>query len=715
MKSLIWKECRENLQWAVLPVLLLGAMTVIIGPPHLQKFMMPEWLLLVSLFTAGSGAALGLLQVFFEAGGDKRSLLLHRPISRSRIFLAKAITGVALYLLALGLPFVWSVAWAATPGHFAVPFRWGMALPWLADVLTGVVYYFAGMLAAQREARWYGSRGLGLGAAVLCSFLVWTLPEFWQALLAVVVLGGLLAVAAWGSFLTGGAYAPQPRLAKAALAGAFLAGLLVLSVLAKFAVGAWLQPDTKRYYTLDRQGRVLPVLAESDKRPVVTDLDGQVPPELRGKDLDRSAIREIEIPLSGAAWPRSHSYRNCARYFLPYANSTTSGEEHWYYVPDQGRLVGYEKESKRFLGSIGPDGFAPSGGQPRERFRGELSSYPTFLYDAGAPAYLCFPDGVYTVDFPRRAVQPLFTPPGGETVLWAARWKDEKQKVSLAIVGTDKSVHALDEAGALVFSAPLAYDRENYGVVRVGRLEDRRRFVVWYEPSWYLRVDAGKIMPSYVVEYEVDDADGRKEGREVARRTVPPRPLDEPVTGEALFGLATPPAEGAVLVGGPRYLFSAAQADGGTEVQPLTFLLAFPAQYFIPGAGWDTAPEGGAGLAFKVLALLSAAACAFVCFLLARRYAFSHPRRIGWALGGFAFGWVGLLLMLTLQEWPARVRCPSCGRERRVDRDRCEPCGAPHALPATDGTEIFKPATEDGWAIRTPVYQAGTLDGEDRP
>src|SRR5262249_7007029 len=158
-----------------------------------------------------------------------------------------------------------------------------------------------------------------------------------------------------------------------------------------------------------------------------------------------------------------------------------------------------------------------------------------FLYDAGAPAYLSFPDGVYTVDFPRRTVRPLFTPPEGQTVLWAARWRDEKQKVSLAIVGTDRSVHALDEAGAPGLSAPRACDGDTYGVVGVGRREDRRRCAVGYDPSGYLRGDAGKTRPSYLGEYEVDDA-GRKEGREVARRRVPPRPLDEPVTGEALFG-----------------------------------------------------------------------------------------------------------------------------------------------------------------------------------
>ena len=31
------------------------------------------------------------------------------------------------------------------------PYHWRMSLPWLADILSGLVYYFAGMLMAQRE------------------------------------------------------------------------------------------------------------------------------------------------------------------------------------------------------------------------------------------------------------------------------------------------------------------------------------------------------------------------------------------------------------------------------------------------------------------------------------------------------------------------------------------------------------------------------------
>ena len=34
------------------------------------------------------------------------------------------------------------------------PYQWQTGLPWLADILSGLVYYFAGMLTAQRQTPW---------------------------------------------------------------------------------------------------------------------------------------------------------------------------------------------------------------------------------------------------------------------------------------------------------------------------------------------------------------------------------------------------------------------------------------------------------------------------------------------------------------------------------------------------------------------------------
>jgi hypothetical protein len=122
-------------------------------------------------------------------------------------------------------------------------------------------------------------------------------------------------------------------------------------------------------------------------------------------------------------------------------------------------------------------------------------------------------------------------------------------------------------------------------------------------------------------------------------------------------------------------------------------------QYYIPGTSTlattlspATQPPRGLIPGYIALILLSATVSALGCFVLARRHAFSRVRRVGWALVGFFFGWVGLVLMLVVQEWPARIDCPNCRRLRVVTRDTCEHCGAAHATPTPDGTEILESA-----------------------
>jgi hypothetical protein len=684
MKALIWKECQANLKWAVVPSLLIFVPVVLLGGPGTP----PNGTDLAGfhILAAVFGAVLGFLQVFFESRGDQRALLLHRPLSRSRIFLGKALAGVGVYLLGMGLPLAVLVLWCVTPGRLTAPFSWPAALPWVADLLTGVVYYFAGMLTAQREGRWYGSRGLGLAAAFLATVLVWGLPEFWQALLALGVLGTLLGVAAWGSFLSGGAYAPQPLVARAALAVTFLAGLLTLSVTAKITLGQCLDPWITYSYYLDRQGRVLlvPWINGHGPVPPVTDLEGHVPPEFQGNRVDRTALDDIQAPSTGLNPWMHRSYRNPDRFFVEYENETLAGPERWSYAPDQGRLVGYDRKQRVPIGSYGPDGFVPAGEQPRGRFQGQLL-HLTRLWEAFPPDCLAFPGGVYDVDFARHTLQTLFTPAEGETVVEAKRWKDPKHKQELLFVCTDRSVHVLTVTGAPVVSLPREYDPGTYGL-SAGRLEDPERFFCWYRPAPSLQPEDFKTMPSYLVEYDAA-------GRECGRRAVPPRPAGEPSSALALFGLATPPAEVAALVGATRSLRSEARASNDQARWVLGELLEYWTPHFIPGVDSDTGTKPGLVPGFIVLMLLSAAACAVTCFLLGRRATFGRARLVGWSLCGLAFGPAGLLLLLALHGLPARVRCPGCGRPRVVDRERCEHCGAAHARPAPDGTEIFETTT----------------------
>src|SRR5262249_991120 len=143
---------------------------------------------------------------------------------------------------------------------------------------------------------------------------------------------------------------------------------------------------------------------------------------------------------------------------------------------------------------------------------------------------------------------------------------------------------------------------------------------------------------------------------------------------------------------GSRPLLFGSGSNRDMGVRTLPFLLVLTTRYFIPGAGWHDGARPGLMAGFTALVALSALASALACFVLARRRAFSRAGSVGWALCGLLFGWVGMLLLLALQERPAHIACPNCGKARVVTRDACERCGAAHAAPAPDGTEIFERA-----------------------
>src|SRR5262249_29501778 len=159
----------------------------------------------------------------------------------------------------------------------------------------------------------------------------------------------------------------------------------------------------------------------------------------------------------------------------------------------------------------------------------------------------------------------LFTPPAGETVLWAGRWEEKKKAATLAFVGTDRSIHAVDEKGSRLFSAPLAFDLGAYRLRSAGRLNDPQRSWVWFEPQGYLGVEAVEAMPAWVVFYDAA-------GGEVGRQSVPTQPgrpgdarvpdprvlIFEPSYNVALSGVAASPAEFALFVGAKQFLIGQA-------------------------------------------------------------------------------------------------------------------------------------------------------------
>jgi predicted amidophosphoribosyltransferase len=82
--------------------------------------------------------------------------------------------------------------------------------------------------------------------------------------------------------------------------------------------------------------------------------------------------------------------------------------------------------------------------------------------------------------------------------------------------------------------------------------------------------------------------------------------------------------------------------------------------------------------------------CAIVAIPLLRPRHQTRGTKIVWMLIASLMGISGVLLLLSLRQRVATVRCPSCGKQRLVTRQTCEHCQAPFAEPARQGIEIFE-------------------------
>ena len=355
MKALIFKEWREHLKWVPIPGLVI-LLVFYIDKPDLP---MPEVTTsyYFCLTAVGFGAALGFSADLLR-GARRQAFAPLAPAAGPVANLPGQGSCRRQSLLAChGDTFRMSgelVRYARTYAR-AVPLADGPSLAGGHSLGSGLL--LRGDAHGPAQARWYGSRCLPLAGAFFCSYLVWILPEFWHALVAIGIIGSLVGVAAWGSFLTGGEYTTQPRLARAGLAVTFLAALLIISMLGKQMIGELSDPGFDWNYAVDRQGSVVvcPKVESVGRIGPWTDLDGHELPELKGKEG-----YSIEAPGEAMETPLDGSYRNDGRFYVEYKNDSKPGNERWFYDQIEGRLVGYDRFFHHFLGSFGPDGFAPA-------------------------------------------------------------------------------------------------------------------------------------------------------------------------------------------------------------------------------------------------------------------------------------------------------------------------------------------------------------------
>jgi hypothetical protein len=703
MKALFWKECRENLRWAVLALLALS-LGLAYAWYHLSQ--QPAYVrleqiwssenLVLTISTPLIGLALGLLQVLPELRRDQWAFLVHRPASRTTLFFGKVVPGVCLYLLATILPLLGLAVWASSPNHVPAPFDFRFTLAGWASILAGLPFYFAGLLVALRPARWYGSRALPLLTALLAPWAATFFWEFWQTALACFAIIAVLALAAWGSFISGGEYDEQTKPARSALGLTLYPAVLAVGLgllMALIATYNALAPKPLRNdseeridWKMDTQGRVLVVTTKSDSR----EKEQITATDLARRPIDSRVLENInqqhkfleldylflKFPLGGNAFQDGYyRYTDPARYIQELTETLSDNQQTiWYYETGSRQVLCYDvhRHVVSIVGYLGPNGFSAN----REQAGHFEGLRPGLDGQVGAGySLLRFPRTVYwyRTNSPTIGVLQAASGQSGVAGITTLGMRDGRDRPNSALaIAADGHITVYargkepGDAPRKLFTTPVAFapaDTDTSPGVHVAMTSDRSRFFFWYSPS-------GKSQPNHIVTVAAD-------GHVLKMETIPPAPAE----------VDSRPPRRRFVEADPALLFPPATVSAFAFFAYLGHSLGWPS-----AAGfWNTFDALGAIFFFSALNGLFAAVFAW---LISRRLGDNRRGQIAWAVGVFLLGGYGVLLLLALRAWPARVPCPNCGRQRVVNRETCEYCGAAFARPKRDGTEIFEEARE---------------------
>ena len=682
MKTMLWKELRENLKWAVLAFLCLILAEFYALSSGRQSYVenyregtlcSSAFLLVTSFGCSVIGAALAAVQILPELRRDQWAALLHRPVSRSVIFFGKVFAGLILYFGATTLPFLACTAYVATPGQFASPLVPGMLVPGLSDVGLGLDFYFAGMLLCLHRGRWFGSRG-AIALSLVAIFLL-HLTIGWPFLLPLAAALVFLP-AAWGAMVGNGALQTRNVAARAAFVVVVLAGaqtaLLILAATLQFLPSKQATPGVNyTRFAITEDGQVFISSQRGDDSLVLTDLNGKIVTDPRyvgnsarnnfcemlplSWDLGkREALRDLYL----GAFPR-----NSWNYIQVLDDGR--GKEVWYLLLGQNYFVGYDKLSRRVVGICDADGFKPAGATPKPfpfRLRDSIIVFRSpHLYWSGTRLYaLNCPDrGMITMDAPNDTIY-------GALGLSFGFLQDKPGETGVAL---RNGVRLFDAQGHPLLDIPYPHDPGTWSYLELGSNETGDRIYLESSPTpypwWKPSNPEAPTAPVFLDEIDLH-------GNILHTYSRPsPRPPVAPVTWANRFVTFTFPFLPAAI----EAIHSHLDQTGRLLPAETEGTLSVP---------HPSVQDRDLAVLFVVAVVLAAFA-----FFWARRTGFSPKQARRWAGFVFCFGLPGLLTFRLASDWPRRVPCSHCGALRSIAAAECPHCHRPWPSPPRTGSEIF--------------------------
>jgi hypothetical protein len=668
MRQLIGKELREHFKVAVLGLVVFAVVLVLAysrctrlqerlgfgygygGDESMQPLLATDLLTQAAIFCGIFGALLGWLQIRAEKHPDLWAFLIHRPVGRNTILQSKLLSGLLLYAAGAGLPALGLVLVAATPGKVAAPFAWAMTLPLFAIFLVGIAFYLAGLLIGLRATRWYGSRLFGLGPPAFAAVALFGLPEFWQALLFIVFAQGLLGLAVWSSFRTGGHYTGQPVAGKFALLVTCTASAAVLLAMLVSGFMSVLWTDrmpTYSRYQLIKSGMVLKITQRGMDEGAIVDLNGNpVVDETTGqrmvlKDLTRHygivmSTRFNFSPDLGRVAEERGRYLDASRFFRPWSLV----DKTIWYLTAEGRLVAYDAVTRRQIAVLAPP---PDPGETEGRFLPPPAHTYRPLGTRETTMALPTARTTYLVDLEKPEMRPLLSVTNGDAILGLAQIASylAPPGSNIVLVASRNSIRLVDFEGRLRFRLPFDPSPSEYSTISLHVFEGGAGYGLRFDPDHAINQKLGGRLLTHIKWMNPDGTVSRA--------------LDLPKLPEVEFE---------------------------TFADKCLIVLMPPVIPVLPSKVSERLVH--------VLRLLPALICAVLGWWLCRRNSFSLGPGIGWFVFHLLFGIPGFLAFLAVEEWPPKEHCSNCKRLRVMNRARCEHCAAPVQAPAKTGIEIFE-------------------------
>jgi hypothetical protein len=690
MRTLIWKELRENLKW-VLPAIVLFGGALLYGLYHNPEnyspgyyistngitLCRPAYLLVTTFGCAIIGFGLGLVQILPELGRDRWAALLHRPAPRGVIFAGKAAGGLLLYGIAVLPPILLCTWLAATPGHFPVPFVAGMMKPEVVDVCLGAVYYFAALALTLQREMWVVLRAFPLMAAFHCSFVANAAPEFGDALGWAIFLGAALMAAAWGLMVQPGRSGERPWVGRVAfvvmvLFGAEGFGDITTSIIEK--LGPQKHSDFHEYMLTD-EGTPLAAEYKDNVCVSLTDVNGKKP---ANPDWQPSRIRNHMKYSNGLSlavgdvhgWKRTEyreDYRGFYRYLEPFEAPVNDSQEHaavqWFQLQKANSLIGVSFKTKAPVARFDAEGFKPLSADPHPFLPG------TMLYGGNyrEPLVLWNGKAFYVINLGKREMNEVPLPGDGPVYGMIGEFAEDETGSSqvIAVALRDRmAIYGMD--GTLITTLPYHHDVHQWGQIDVGVTGGLKRYTMWYQPSEWIDAKTKQSMNGYVEEVDAT-------GNVLRSWTLPPLP---PNTRSHTFGYGL-----ADHFRAPALFFAVLGSEKlGAMLGNPDLRKNFEA---VMGSHLEEKP----GLAAWICAISGCMAAG--CYLWARKASLPAGEAAGWAAFVFLFNLAGLITFRLAAEWPRTVVCPRCGALRRLDGERCAACGEGWPAPEPVGIEIF--------------------------